>query len=584
MTFDNVYKKFEEFVRNRGKTLLSRQEMMAGLEEMAVVAHHKELGSPLLIKILFSMISAIFDSKSSMLVAMAKEPYQKLIVCVQQLLDLLQANLDIVISPNITEEEQSLRTAPFRITGDPIIIIEQMDEEYTKLLQSCDAHSNEYVERLKDGRIVDKFIDQLIAYLEANERAQPEDLCKAYLRKVQHMYYLAPSMINSDQDKETASRMERLCNFIYENDKTDRLKVQAVLCHVYYYAIHDQWYEARDLLLTSQIPSFVDRADIPIQMLYNRAVAQLGLCAFRRGLIGDAHQALLNLQSSARARELLGQGIVLLRGQQKTKEQEQIERMRQLPFHMHINLELLEFVYLVSAMLVELPVLALVDFNSDQQQRRRGHFYHVLKQSEKTVFTGPPDTMREHVVAAAKALRMGDWRTTLSNLYAPKMDAKVWSLIASAESVKSVITAKVKECGLTCYVFTNSSVYSNMSLQWLSTCFEIEEQQVQALISKMIINGELKAWMDEPTGCLLLRNVEVPPLHSSALDLARKLAHLADATEKLWIEKQTLLMQNRSGGVVMGSGFVLPAGAGGQQYQQQSWGGMCFFLISTLLF
>ena len=82
----------------------------------------------------------------------------------------------------------------------------------------------------------------------------------------------------------------------------------------------------------------------------------MGLAAFRLGLIEESHEVLVEVVQTARLREILAQGIS--RMVDKPVELEKEEMKRQVPYHMQINLHLLDCIYMIAAMLLEIPNIA----------------------------------------------------------------------------------------------------------------------------------------------------------------------------------------------------------------------------------
>merc|ERR1719270_3277265 len=160
-------------------------------------------------------------------------------------------------------------------------------------------------------------------------------------------------------------------------------------------------------------------------------------------------------------------------------------------------------------------------------------YYQQLRSSERQALVGPPESMREHVVAASKAMRNGDWKKARDFIVNDKMNAKVWDLFYDADSVRNMLSRKIQEESMRTYLFTYSNVYDSISIPILADMFELEENCVHALVSKMIINEELMASLDQPTQCIVMHRSEPSRVQALALQLSDKVSQLVENNERL---------------------------------------------------
>ena len=114
----------------------------------------------------------------------------------------------------------------------------------------------------------------------------------------------------------------------------DRLKSHACLAHIFFLANHDKFFEARDMMLGShmqdQLTHAGSNAGMHTMVMHNRAMAMLGLAAFKQGLIKEANACLQDLFSQGHQRDLLAQDVVR-RMTDKTDEDQRLSRRRFVP-------------------------------------------------------------------------------------------------------------------------------------------------------------------------------------------------------------------------------------------------------------
>lgn len=443
------------------------------------------------------------------------------------------------------------------VRGDIVSTFERFDDELNRAWQHTDAYSPEYVDRLKDEVAVLYLSSAVQSYLEAaaereERRESPNEArlnslrartARVAGRRVAHMYYKSDELI---------SRMEELTQRVF-SDKTlpelsvvvyrygdERSKSMTMLSHIYKHALENRFYVARDMLLMSHLQETIQEADVPMMVMFNRTMTQLGLCAFRMGMIWEAHACLQELCSPsfggvggglARMKELLAQGMTM-RGYDKSPEQEKAEARRQIPYHMHINLDFIETAHLTSAMLLEVPAMALSKARGDVRRWPISKsFQYFLRNSMRQAFPGPPENTRDFIMFATRCLMRGDWLGAYNYL----VEIRAWKsmTIKARTETQERLKELLKVESLRTFSLSYSSYFDSMSTEQLSKLFDMPVAKVHSVVSKMMMNTEMRASWDQPTASIVMRRTEPSRLQSLALQVAAKVANVLENNEKL---------------------------------------------------
>ncbi|KAH9935443.1 eukaryotic translation initiation factor 3 subunit 8 [Fomitopsis serialis] len=543
-TPESIFKNLQLVQEARGKKNTNRQDQISILEKLLAVA----VTSYQRIRVLLTLISARFDYNSSVATHMPIELWVNAQGEVDQLIGIIMREPLYVIQ-EITEDYDDLaertpeteKDGVVRIRGSIISFVDRLDDEFTKSLQNIDPHGTEYVDRLKDEKGLYCTICRSQALYEKNNSEDP--LGRVIMRRLEHIYSKPDAVVHAlestvaasdikpsivlDAEGETSTLIHSLCIHLYKSSNS-LLRTRAMLCHIYHYGLHNDFHTARDMLLMSHLQESVYSADVATQILYNRTVVQLGLGAFRCGLIKEAQATLQDIFATQRVKELLAQGVHQQRFQVLSPEQEKAERQRQLPFHMHINTELLEAAFLVSSMLVEIPLLASIDSEEQKRKAISKPFRRLLDFADRQIFTGPPESTRDHIMQASKALQNGEWEKCRDLI----QSIKIWSLMPEYTTVKEMLAKRIQEEGLRTYLFTYAPHYTTLSLSLLSRTFSLPLRAVTSIVSKMIWTEELSASLDQAAGVVVFHRIDLSRTQQLALSLADKVNNMLEQNEK----------------------------------------------------
>jgi translation initiation factor 3 subunit C len=562
-TPESILKHLRSIVESRGRKNTDRLEQIRIMERLLDVA----VSDYQRVRVLQTLIATRFDLTSGTGSQMAQEQWKLAQQEIARLTTILEENSNMIVVEGAEEWEDDDKQPTFtpgevfRIPGSVVSFVERLDDELTRVLQHIDPHTAEYVERLQDegGLYTDIVRCQLYAERLSNDpklEGSKDNVNRVVMRRLEHVYFKPSSVVTKVEEdtwkaipdnldsritpraesiSDHMALVQKLASYLFANAE-GIIRARAMLCQIYYLSLHDNYYRARDMMLMSHLQETIGSFDVSTQILYNRTLTQVGLCAFRAGLVYECQTALQDICGSQRQKELLAQGLQMQRYSQITPEQERLERQRQLPFHMHINLELLECVYLTCSMLLEIPTLAQSGSSPDLKKRVISKSYRrMLEYHERQIFTGPPENTRDHVMQASKALAAGEWKKAAEFI----TSIKIWDLLQKSAEIKKMLEGQIQEEGLRTYLFTYAPFYDTLSVTTLAGMFDLPESKVTALVSKMIHHEELAAALDQVNSAIIFRKgVELSRLQSLALTLSDKAQGLIEGNERV-LEQRT---------------------------------------------
>lgn len=535
-------------LESRGKKNVDLKEQISELEELLASEKNSVYENLTILMLLISLRFDLHSKAQFMPLEAWKSTYDE----ITQLLDLLEANQDFVITeaakPNedITSPPEKGEDGKIRIVGSIATLIDRLSEELNGHLLQIDPNSNEYILRLKDEvKLYSLVVRGEVYYTrvlskDSYSSLEGDQLTRLIVRRLDFIYYKPVDLIilselnawkllnNSDvsipkitnnENANTNELIDELCKQVSEYSQSSVQKKKALLMQSYYYSTCDEFDRAQTILKSTNMSALPieESGEVTVQLLFNRAISQLGLSAFRLGLIDESRRILQDIATSSKIRELLGQSnnrslqssqpIQVLTNDGETIT---IGGERHIPFHMHINIQLLETVYYITSLLIEIPVMALTAYQNSQlnengelklqQSRKSGGsktFRRVLEYAVRQYFRGPAEDARDSVILSALDLIQGHWQKIILRFSQLNIWATMPGLEKSSEEkvnkIMSILEKNIKEVSLKTWIYCEAGILKTYPINRLSQRFDLPSSDVLDIVSTIISKDNVGA-------------------------------------------------------------------------------------------
>ena len=536
------YEVADSYLKKAKKPTAENSSQFIEEESVFVKMYQQVKDDRQMINVLYHLLSGNFAAiKKNVDFYMPRDKWLQMVQYINKLLDLLETSEKL-------SDKHKRKVSPQKF-------YEALRGQLFLAFQRLQPQNVEYVKRLRDEHTLLILGERILAYYKKIKNE--ESVNKVSLIILSHLYYKHDSVYKkmnelikgkpeSEQntyyvlkENESSTKINELVSQILENSYSRSDCVQAVLYQIYHHAIHNRFHHAKNQMTNIRNSDIMKKQDADTQILFNRTIVQIGLSAFRIGLVEECYNYNEAIANYGRIKELLGQIIKY----NSTEKQILSEKKRFVPPHLQIDYELVDFIHMACAMLIEVPNMSKAEFTTENVVISRP-FRKLIDSYDSKLFNGPPEQPRDNIVYASRALFSGDWRQAVDYLFAAK---RMWKQIPEFEKVKQVLTDKIKEIGFKVLVYRSSSFYESYSIGDLGDLFELEQPQIKKLVCRLIVHEKFNATINSSKNIVEIKAEAFDEMQKLSRVLNDKLKSINDYSSKIqsYIKDSQQKSQNR---------------------------------------
>ena len=389
-----------------------------------------------------------FDNYANQLIAFPSDLWNKIYKDIERMMELH----DLINKEKNDTNKNDIEQMNLSLQNDLSVRMEKLENELYKSLQYNTNSNTEYSNCVLNE----------IKFLTLCKKVEDD-----YIQKI---------ILNNDKDF-----FQNLCNQVYQT-LDEESKVKVMLYQIYFLCVKNEYELATKLFNSSNIYELISLFKTEtLKVLFNRTLAQLGLCAFKNL---DLEQVLKYLTP------LCNKGPTKLK--EYLSQFDRGDKMRTIPTIMRINANDLDTIFYLSSMIYDVPqILFEKIFGRENDDSNNSHpFERLFYNFQRQQFNGPSNIDKDKILATTTLLMKGDWKKCVEVI-------KDLNIIKKYNTLQDKLFELIKRTALKCFIIFYMSEYESFEFNNLCQRFQIKDYEVKNIINDMILTGKIKAkWND----------------------------------------------------------------------------------------